>query len=680
MIYHNLRFLPLFLVFVILIVPGTSGACVQPAVLYSDLLKESSGYSLQVPDKSPRFPAIIRPPERPVLPDTVHLEEIRVEATRLFLPDRLHPVRIYRSDSTVISRYAGAPLSDFMENELPVMIRNYGPAGISSISVRGFGPGQTQILWEGIPVNHPMVGQTDLALYPSSVFSSIEFVPGNSAAAYGSGSIAGTVHLSSGNSGREASVSRTYGDFGMSRTGIGLTEISGPLTFSMSASGYTSENDYSYFDRLRQRNAKRANADREAFSLNAKTEYDAGRWNVGSAFWSGYNRGGIPGSAVAGRSSARQHDNWIRWAATAGYRRGTTRFNTHAYYSRHNLDYLDERTRTDSRSGSSAGGITAGVTNYLTTGITVNSVLQAGRQWINSSNYDQIQNRTYGGLSVTGVIELPAGFRLFPGIRADTFSDIGWAVSPSAGINLELFNRHLVLRGQYSNDFKAPAMNDLFWTPGGNPDLHPERGVTLETGASFEWINRDLMQFVLDATIYRTRFRDGIVWAPVSGSIWSPSNVQGLKSEGIELTQEFMLRFYGMRLKVINMWQKTEISSVTSRFSGDPVTGRQRPYIPDQALKTSLSLHHRNFTLFANRIYTGERFTTTDHSSPLDPLESYTVVNAGVSLTLNWRGFYTTTGVILRNLAKRQYEVIAWYPMPARNREISISIGYRGSR
>jgi vitamin B12 transporter len=612
-----------------------------------------------------------------VLPDTVHLDEIRVEATRLFLEDRLHAVRIYRADSTLIQRYRGAPLSSVIENEFPLTVRNYGPAGISSVSVRGFGPGQTQILWEGIPVNHPMVGQTDLALYPASAFSSIEFVPGNSAAAYGSGSIAGTVHLGSAPAGREASVTRTVGDFGLSSAGIQIAEVSGPFTVSLGASGFSAQNDYGYFDRIRQRDARRANAGKQAFSLTGRLGYQSGNWKAGSAVWSGYNRGGVPGSVITGRTAARQDDNWLRWAGNAEFRHGTSRYYSHAYYSRHNLDYLDQRTRIDSRSTSHATGLTTGITSYISRRITINGLLQGGRQWIDTNNYDRIRGRTYGATAVTGVVELPAGFRVFPGLRTDLYSDFGLALSPSLGINLELFDRIVVIRAQYSNDFSAPTMNDLYWSPGGNPGLKPERGIGVEAGTSLAWKYRSLFRIALDATVYRTTFRDGIRWSPVSGSVWSPANVTGLVADGIEINQEFTLWLAGIRLDVTNMWMQNGISSDMPRFDGDPAVGLQLPYVPERTFKTSVSVGHRFLTLFAGRIYTGERFTTADHSSPLDPLDSFAVINAGLTVTAGWRKFYTSGSFTIRNLFDEEYEMIAWYPMPLSNRELSITIGYR---
>jgi hypothetical protein len=47
--------------------------------------------------------------------------------------------------------------------------------------------------------------------------------------------------------------------------------------------------------------------------------------------------------------------------------------------------------RTDSRSTSHATGITTGVTSYISRRITMNGLLQAGRQWIDTNNYDRIR-------------------------------------------------------------------------------------------------------------------------------------------------------------------------------------------------------------------------------------------------------------------------------------------------
>jgi outer membrane cobalamin receptor len=263
------------------------------------------------------------------------------------------------------------------------------------------------------------------------------------------------------------------------------------------------------------------------------------------------------------------------------------------------------------------------------------------------------------------VLELPAGFRVFPGLRTDLYSDFGLALSPSLGINLELFDRIVIMRAQYSNDFSAPTMNDLYWSPGGNPGLKPERGIGVEAGTSLVWKYRSLFRIALDATVYRTTFRDGIRWLPVSGSIWSPANMTGLVASGIEINQEFTMWLAGVRMDVSNMWMQTGISSDTPRFDGDPAVGLQLPYVPERSFKTSISVGHRFFTLFASRIYSGERFTTADHSSPLDPLESFAVINAGMTITAGWRNFYAAGSLTIRNLFDEEYEMIVWYPHAA---------------
>jgi hypothetical protein len=41
-------------------------------------------------------------------------------------------------------------------------VKQYGPAGLAVLSMRGAEPQQTAILWNGIPIANPMPGMTDI--------------------------------------------------------------------------------------------------------------------------------------------------------------------------------------------------------------------------------------------------------------------------------------------------------------------------------------------------------------------------------------------------------------------------------------------------------------------------------------------------------------------------------------
>ena len=54
-------------------------------------------------------------------------------------------------------------------------IKNYGVGQLSTFSVRGLGPENVAILWEGLPINSPMNGLLDLNQVPNSLLQSIQY-------------------------------------------------------------------------------------------------------------------------------------------------------------------------------------------------------------------------------------------------------------------------------------------------------------------------------------------------------------------------------------------------------------------------------------------------------------------------------------------------------------------------
>ena len=49
----------------------------------------------------------------------------------------------------------------------------------------------------------------------------------------------------------------------------------------------------------------------------------------------------------------------------------------------------------------------------------------------------------------------------------------------SAGIVFNLLKKELKLKGSTAYNYRFPSMNDLYWRPGGNPDVKPEEGPSI---------------------------------------------------------------------------------------------------------------------------------------------------------------------------------------------------------
>ena len=50
----------------------------------------------------------------------------------------------------------------------------------------------------------------------------------------------------------------------------------------------------------------------------------------------------------------------------------------------------------------------------------------------------------------------------------------------SAGMVFNLWEKELQVKGNVAYNYRFPSMNDLYWRPGGNPDVKPEDGYSYD--------------------------------------------------------------------------------------------------------------------------------------------------------------------------------------------------------
>ena len=137
------------------------------------------------------------------------LEEITITGTRIKRKDLESNSPLVTVDSAQIEQRAGLNLESYL-NQLP----NYNPAqtpttdnfdvqpsavntvGISTISLRGFGPNRSLVLVDGhrtTPVNALMV--TDINSIPAAMIDRVEIITGGASATYGADAIGGVTNF-----------------------------------------------------------------------------------------------------------------------------------------------------------------------------------------------------------------------------------------------------------------------------------------------------------------------------------------------------------------------------------------------------------------------------------------------------------------------------------------------------
>lgn len=598
----------------------------------------------------------------------VELGDVYIEATRLPIAWREQPVAISLIDSTARASSDARTLGDALRFHSPVMLRSYGLGGVQSVSSRGFGPQQTQLIWNGFSLNHAMLGQTDYALVPALLTGNLRVASGNSSASFGEGGAAGSVLFDSPEAQNRSRLTYRQGAWGMQGLGFQTGYKRPGHHLSLSLSGQQASNDYPYFDTIRGREEVRGNNQFRNRHLMLSGGFSAGLFSYESSLWLGSARHHIAGSSTNRNPQAVQDDGFLRWSHALRFSHPAAGlWELSGLYDTYDLDYFDlpqvnSESRLERRLIRLVHRIAPADKLFISSG------LDAGFMAVETNNYDGLRRRqTYSAFTHLEYRPV-ASLGLYPVLRVLHYSDFGTRFTGALGANYETPLSGLHLRAQASANFTPPTFNDLYWEQGGNENLNPEESTTLEAGLSYEKRLSDRAAFRSSVTAYRIQFDEGIRWIPGNAGIWSPVNIDEIRSRGAEAEHQMSLRAGGWK------GDAGAVLSYTRAESEAAGTWKQLSYVPEWNWKLSGGLSRNPAFVRLNWQRSSRRYTTNDHSSPLDPLDAYATLTAQAGMDIRFQQTRLRFSYTLHNATDTDYEVIARYPMPPRYHSLSITL------
>ncbi len=609
--------------------------------------------------------------------DTLQMEEIEVLATRILQPLTYQPTNVEVTDSTRLSFLKGQSIGEVMATESSLFIKEHGPGGMATASQRGLSSEQIQVLWEGIPINSPTIGQTDLSLLPANIFSEIQLSSGAPSTAFGGGNLSGALYLRSDwEAGKYFSARQRMGSYGQWQSSLEGRYSTEALQVSVHSMYDYSENDFEFYNRAYNRTEKREHNRSEGYNMMASIgkQINNGHWK--SVFWVADKNNQIPGSILKTDSKSRQEDQALRWLSTYERQIGNAELSFKNYLSRAELNYFDFDMDTRSFSTNKRWMVSSDLKYPVAEQLLLKGEISGALTGVVSSNYpiDKSRNQ-FSLLANPEVMLLDHRLRIYPALRMDAYNDFGTVVSPSLGVNHELLPDKLFLRGQLSRDFNPPTFNALYWGQGGNPDLKAERSNTGEAG-----ITITPEQFLgissIKLTGYYSQISNGIRWYPGDDGIYTPSNIEELNTKGVEaeIKNTFLVSpGWQVSIQQSGILNRTEI--MTPRFSGDQAVGNQLRYTPQWKYNASFTLQKDIFKGLIQYRWVSRRFTT-DTEDLRDSLDPYQVLDVSVRAKKRLQALEFTLQVGVKNLLDANYEIIQWYAMPQRNFNLSLTATY----
>jgi vitamin B12 transporter len=600
--------------------------------------------------------------------------------TTVLAPIEIYGIRItpYAVGAKVNSLSSGntvLTLGASLANESSLYFKNYGSEQLSTISFRGTTASQTAVLWNGININSPTLGQTDFSIVPMFLFDEVLVQYGAGGALVGTDAIGGSVSLKNKDvifsSGLNAMFYQQAGSFGRIASGIKFNGGNHKWNFSTSLYGFKIENDFPYNSPAvgyvrRQENAAVKNEgvrQQIAYKINESQQV------LLEGIYAHNFRYNQPTVTNFGANETLDNKQ-VRFAlhydlaSDLGVMRATIA------HIRDEQEYTDDASSLVSTNQWSA---LINVDKQLSRQIDIGWGGSVNRYEAFGDNYpsDLVESRYDIYSSIRYSIN---SFWLLSINLRQAFYDARYApFAPSLGTELKLFEtklNKLTWRGQAARAFRIPTLNDRYWLPVGNQNLKAEDAWQIETGIN--WVKQTKYSKVdAEFSYYKTQTTNMIVWLPNENSNWAPLNLQEVKIDGVESNLNVMQQVGRSQLSARLAYSFTK--SINKRGIDVSTVGKQLPYVPVHSGRLMLSASHSGWVFMLRNNYTSMRFISLENSER-QALDAYFLMDAELCKEWHWNKVLLISRVQINNLFNLYYENFAKHAMPGRNFSMSISI------
>jgi iron complex outermembrane receptor protein len=236
---------------------------------------------------------------------------------------------------------------------------------------------------------------------------------------------------------------------------------------------------------------------------------------------------------------------------------------------------------------------------------------------------------------------------------------------------------NIMLKASTSRNFRFPTLNDLYFLPGGNPNLKRESGWTYDIGMSFAVGKEDVYSLTGSVNWFDSHVKDWILWLPTTKGFFSPRNIKNVHAYGIECKSNFSV----LLGKECRLALNGTFSWTPSINEGEPMTaadqsiGKQLPYVPEWSSNISGRLYWKKWSLLYKWCYYSKRHTMSSNDISLTgKLPEYYMSNLTLERGIALKGVELSLKGAVNNLFNEEYLSVLSRPMPRINFEFFIGI------
>lgn len=581
---------------------------------------------------------------------------------------------------------AGAALQDLSTTSVAdalkyfsgVQIKDYGGlGGLKTVNVRSLGSQHVGVYLDGIRITNAQNGQIDLGRYSLSNMESVALYNANrnerlqSASEYAS---AATVYLQT----RRPDSTAFNVEYGAGS--FGLQKLKAYFSFRniLFVDAEYQRTDGGYPFRFQSASedtvGKRRNSDISFYRLEAAGFYKG--FTAHAYFYS--SERGLPGPVV--RRLSDQWDSTDRQWDRNFFLQSTYRHTWDRFALKTNLKYAYDWLRYLQDPSTNAAAMHCD-NHYRQQDLYASVSAAWNSSWLSLTastdlRWSDLTTNVYRSayvyrLDSKSLLSAIASYRGFEGNIALLYTHIGDHSARSAQSAATLsrltpmllaswHHRAFTVRAFHKRIFRAPTLNDLYYTLVGNAQLRPEYTSQFDLGVDYK--DRHL-HLALDA--YYNRIEDKIVAIPMKSQFrWSMVNFGLVKSLGLSATAGYDRTWgrFSLNANANYTCQRDRDYSAPH----DPEYRNTIPYSPLHSASLIVDLAYDGWSLCTSWLYTGDRFALISNNRD-DLLGAWQTVDLKLNKRFRIRRHSVQATVECNNLCDSRHEVVKRYPMPGRN-------------
>ena len=649
---------------------------------------------------------------------SLKIPEVRVVGQR---PMKEIGTQQTKFDSIVLKENIALSMADILTFNSSIFVKSYGRATLSTVSFRGTSPSHTQVTWNGMRINNPMLGMTDFSMIPSYFIDDASLLHGTSSVNETGGGLGGAVKMSTTpaqNRGFGLQYIQGIGSFKTFDEFLRLTYGNDHWQVSTRAVLSSSPNNYKYRNHDKKENIyddemniigqyypieRNKSGSYRDFHLLQEVYYNTGRGDrLGLNAWYINSNRELPmlttdyGDDMAFDNRQREQtfrgilswdhirSNW-KVAAKAGYI-----YTWMAYDYKRDVGNGIMAHMTRSRSkintiyGQAEGEYYIGKKWLFTANLAAhqhfvesrdkNIILQEGNKGI--VGYMKARIELSGSASVKWRPIDRLGLSAV--IREEMYGTEWTPIIPALFVDGVLSKvGNITAKASVSRNFRFPTLNDLYFLPGGNPNLRKESGWSYDAGLSFAVGKKGIYSLKGSASWFDSYIHDWILWLPTTKGFFSPKNIKDVHAYGVELQADLdvaLTKEWQLSLDGTYSWTPS-INNGEPISAADQSVGKQLPYVPKHSASVTGRISWRKWSFLYKWCYYSERFTMSSNDISLTgKLPEYFMSNISLEKELSFRWADLSLKGTINNLFNEEYLSVLSRPMPGINFEFFIGI------